>query len=364
MSKRAAVNVERAARAEKAVEVAVSPSQHALVYWVVRIAALWVLAGAFAKAFAGTPKELPAPILALEIDPFLVISAAVVVETTIAFFALFVPRIGWPPLAALLATFAVILVLHLRTGAATCGCFGGALPMPAWIVFAIDISLLVAVLIVVAQRRPWRVNRLAGIAAPLGFALGLALGWYSDARMRPLRPVEARSVVSRSVVAPPSPTRVPEVASVPERASAPWQLPDLIPDQVILRPISWVGRRLVDTELGRWTDVSAFPPDATLIIYYASCNHCADHLRELAEKQKADPASAPKYVLIQLPTPTAYTGRLFVNEVPNPALHVDMPAIIKAWVITPPWDVFIENGVVKRAERVKWSGEADATPAK
>ncbi|MFO0829360.1 MAG: hypothetical protein U0572_14580 [Phycisphaerales bacterium] len=356
----------------------------ALATWIVRLAALWVLAGATAKSLTGTPAELPAPILALDFDPFAVIIAAIVVETTIALVALVAPRLGWAPLAALLATFAIILVLHLRSGAESCGCFGGALPIPAWLVLAVDSSLLVATLAAARFLRPWRAARQAGLGALVGLVVGLALAWYADDRMRTLRPVESLAAAKTPAPqqsgakntapqqsAPPQaspPSAAPQQAAAQQATTAQtaapaataWRLPDAFPPQVILRPVQWIGKKLDETELGRWADTSKFPPDATIIIYYASCNHCADHLRELAAKKAADPASAPNYVLVQIPTPDAYAGRLFVDRVPDGALHVLLPKEIKAWVITPPWDVFVEGGVVKRAERVQWSGEPGA----
>jgi hypothetical protein len=318
---------------------------------ITRVAGLWVLGGACAKAFTGTPAELPAPILALDLDPFLVIVAAVVVETVVAALAIIVPRIGWAPLAALLALFIGILALHLGSGAESCGCFGGALAVPAWLVLLIDAALLSGVLI----SRPWRwrgsrIGAPSHAAAACGAAAlagALALGWVADRRLDSLRPVDAP---------PPTSAVDPPAGAAVDPAPPAWRMPSAIPEQVILRPLQWVGKRLAETELGRWTDTSTWPSDATVIIYYKSCNHCAAYLRQLAEQQQASPASSPKYVLAQLPTPAGYTGRLFVDRVPEGTL-VELPAAVKTWVITPPWSVFVKGGVVSGAERVKWSGE-------
>jgi len=76
-----------------------------------------------------------------------------------------------------------------------------------------------------------------------------------------------------------------------------------IPAQVLFRPSQWIGKPLAQTELGRWADTSLFSPDATFVIYYLSCNHCAVHLKDLAQKLPADPQHAPKYVIVELPTP-------------------------------------------------------------
>jgi hypothetical protein len=130
-----------------------------------------------------------------------------------------------------------------------------------------------------------------------------------------------------------------------------WRLPAEIPSTVVLRPPTWIGRPLEATELGRWTDTALFPRDATIVLYYASCSHCAEHLRELAALQAKDPSSAPTYVLVQLPTPKAYTGRLFVDTLPTAVLTVELPSVVPTWVMTPPWEVVVAGGVVRGASQ-------------
>lgn len=332
--------------------------------WIVRGAALWLLVGALAKAFTGTPSELPAPILNADLDPFVVIPAAVVIETFVAILALVLPRVGWLPLAAALALFSAILVAHMLSGAEHCGCFGGAFPVPAWLMLGVDASLAVVVVAagIVSRGATAAMLRSRGmLQTALGAGLvGLGLGWYADVRLRPLRPVETPAAMpSPSLGAAPTegaarpPLTVPILPTPQPKA---WSLPAQFPGEVILRPITWLNKPLAQTELGRWTDTSLFPPDAQLILYYESCNHCADHLRALAAKQEADPSAAPNYVLVQLPTPVAPGVRTYVDVVPK-GLHVHLPKEITRWVITPPWDVWTEGGVVKRAERIKWPGE-------
>ncbi len=324
----------------------------------VRVAALWLLAGALAKTFTGTPSELPSPILNSDLDPFLVIPTAVVIETAVAIVALLVPAIGWLPLAGALLTFTGILIVHVRGGAEHCGCFGGAFPIPAWVMLATDASLAIIVVAAAIAMRPWRRSSPLLPIVLGGGLLAVSLGWFADARLRPLRPVESRTVVTRPPVEPTQAERPPIVVPITPPPVAPeaWSLPAQFPGEVILRPITWLNKKLADTELGRWTDTSLFPPNAELVLYYESCSHCAAHLRELATRQDADPSQAPAYVLVQLPTPIGPNVKLHVDRLPK-GLHVELPKEITRWVITPPWDVFIEGGVVKRAERIKWPGE-------
>ena len=358
----------------------------------IRLAAAWLLVGGVAKALTGTPSELPVPILEWDFDPFVVIPAAILLEVLIGVAALARPKLGWIPVAATLALFSVILVLHIRAGGESCGCFGGAFPIPAPVMLAIDASLaIVAISAGIALARPSRGTASGGGAAnapasppaptrrqghPLagpvvGLALGLALAWYADARLRPLRPVvgggsaglasATASQAARRLEESLGGTRTPVTVPVlpigePAAAARPWSLPPnfpaQIPSEVILRPITWINKPLAATELGRWTDTSQFPPDALLILYYDSCSHCAEHLRDLAERQQADPKALPPIVLVQLPTPVGPGIRRFVDRVPE-GMHVHLPKEITRWVMTPPWDVWTEGRIVRRAERVR-----------
>ncbi len=315
----------------------------------VRLAGVWVLAGAVTKAFVGLPGDLPAPILAFDVDPILILVMAVGVETAVGLFAVLAPRRGWIPMSALLGLFALILGLHIRSGAESCGCFGGALPVPPVLMLAVDGGLLVGVLLTVLRGKPWRAQRSIGVSAILVLIAAGILAVSTQSRLEALQPKES---TKNPAVLPSSTLSTPLSLTTPVI----WKMPEEIPAQVLLRPSQWIGKPLAQTELGRWTDTSLFPPDATVVIYYLSCNHCAAHLKDLAQKQSADPQHAPKYVLVQLPTPSGYKGKIFVNELPT-GLRVELPSQVKTWVITPPWNVFLKDGLVVQVDRTKWAGE-------
>ena len=323
----------------------------------VRLAAVWLLAGALTKTFTGLPGDLPSPILQLDIDPLLVIVVAVAVESFVALLALFSPRLAAIPLAILLALFETILALHLSGGSENCGCFGGALPIPAWVMLAVDGSLLVIVIAAVVERfratQKSTPARRASLACCAFALISIALAMTAHTRLNTLQPREAvkgEAVKGEAVNAQTAKARTSDF-TMPSPPPAPWKMPREFPQQVLLRPLQWIGKPLDATELGRWTDTSTFPPECTLLIYYLSCSHCAAHLKELASQQAANPSNSPAYVLVQLPTPAGYTGRLFVHEVPT-GIHVELPSQVKAWVITPPWDVFVSGGRVVRAQSV------------
>ncbi len=320
--------------------------------WGVRLAALWVLAGSLAKSFTGLPGDLPSPVLQLDVDPLFILALAVAVESFIAFCALRWPRRGAVPLALLLALFEWVLILHARSGAESCGCFGGALPIPASVMIAID-GVLLLVTLAGAVRLPRLAPVTRGALTLAAIALvSTTLALAASSRLSAYQPREA----AKSPTTPRAHTLTPAIVpALPPSPPAPWALPAEFPAQVLLRPLQWIGKPLAETELGRWTDTAVFPSDCTLLIYYLSCNHCAAHLKELAQAQAANPSASPSYVLVQLPTPAGYTGRLFVHDVPT-GLRVELPSKVKAWVITPPWDVVVSGARVVRAHSVPRGG--------
>jgi hypothetical protein len=312
------------------------------------MAGAWIALGGILKTASGLPSDLPVPILALDLDPLLVLTLAAAVELLVGTLAIVAPRLGWLPTAGLLGLFIAILAGHWWQGGESCGCFGTAVALPPWVMLAVDALLLGGTLAAVRSQRCLSkttglsktglstLDAPAKLALGLGLALAVTAAFLTDRRLAALRPVETLA------------------GATPARA---WSMPAALPEQVILRPSQWIGRPLADTEFGRWVDVSGFPADGRMILYYESCNHCADHLRELAAAQAADPADATNYLLAQMPTPKGYTGRLHVDRVPKAAAHVVLPELAKGYVITPPWDVFLAGGRVVRAERVKRSGE-------
>lgn len=318
-------------------------------WWPVRVAGGWIALGGALKALSGLPSDLPTPILALDLDPITVLTVAAPVELLVGTVALLAPRLGWIPASGLLGLFLMILAGHWWQGGGDCGCFGTAVALPPWLMMALDAALLVGLALAVRSRPAGQPHPAFGpgtkLALGTGLTLAIAAAFLTDRRLADLRPVE-------SVAAVPMPDLT--AAAAPPKA---WAMPSEIPEQVLLRPSQWIGKPLAETEFGRWVDASALPAKGRMIIYYESCNHCADHLRELAEAQEAATDGGESYILAQLPTPKGYTGRLHVKRVPNAAAHLLLPDAVKAYVITPPWDVFLEDGRVVRAERVKWGGE-------
>jgi hypothetical protein len=119
---------------------------------VVRLAGMWILAGALAKLFLGTPKDLPE--LVRRLSPFgldLTFHLVIGVELSIVCLAWILPRLAWPVVLLLFGFFDFILVSQLRAGAESCGCFGASIHVSPKIMLCVDSALLLALL----WTRPW-----------------------------------------------------------------------------------------------------------------------------------------------------------------------------------------------------------------
>ena len=159
----------------------------------VRIAGLWVFAGALTKTFVGLPGDFPSPILLLDFDPLKVLVIAVAVETAVGLLAILAPRRGWIPLAALLCMFAAVLALHMRSGAESCGCFGGALLIPPSLMLGIDAALLVGVLATALRGRPWQPQRAFALIAVGTLFTTTLLAVSTQLRLEKFQPKESSS---------------------------------------------------------------------------------------------------------------------------------------------------------------------------
>ena len=195
----------------------------------VRLAALWLLAGAASKAVSGMPTDLPWIFQSSDrLDPQIVLTVGVFVEIAVAVLALAAPAVGRIPLAALLALFAAILVHHMASTDASCGCFGGAnIPAPAMLLADLAFLGLTAWTMRAPMQRPTAV-RLAttSIAALL---LALAAAWFADGRI-------TRALGGESAVTDGGGGSAAPGASSATSAPPPWSLPTTIPEQVLLRP--------------------------------------------------------------------------------------------------------------------------------
>jgi hypothetical protein len=283
----------------------------------VRAAALWVLAVTTVKLFWGSANDLPPFIRDHFFGPELNFNLSIAVELSCALVALYRPRAGFLPLSALMSVFIGVLVYLLTLGAKSCGCFGGAIAFPPWAMLAVDGALFGAMLLsrplgaIEAKRVNYSVVAAAVIVA-------WAAPWLA--------------VESATPFTPPA-----------DAAQGPWTLPAKLPRHVVLKPDTWVGKSIHEVELARWLDTRAANTDATWILYSPQCEHCAAYLRRLANGYAADPEL---YVFVRLSQTDDESKRL-VDLMP-PGEEVFLPPQIQ-WVITPPWELVLEGGMVRSA---------------
>lgn len=287
---------------------------------VVRAAGAWLLVGAIAKLFLGTPKDLPQ--LVHDLTPFdidLTFRLVIGVELVIVCTAFLKPKLAWPVLVALFVFFDFVLASQLAAGAESCGCFGASIKVSPYLMLAIDTVLLVAMLVT----QPWSRIRRPGVSIPIVgacAALLFALPWIV------IRGAELPTAAAG--------TNASGTAAAPVKAR--W---------ITLKPDKWVGKSIFDIpELVSMTDADKLPIDGKLILWRQSCDHCKAHLARLAS---SDDGTKP-IVLLQIRDDLASTP--LVDLMPNG------PNVVKIqfpdnqdFMIQTPWEIDVENGNVTKA---------------
>lgn len=232
----------------------------------VRLAGLWMLAGALSKLFLGNPMELPEPIRDVLFGPELNFRLAIAVELALGTLTLLLPRIAWPFLTAVIAVFLGLLVKLWIDGAEDCGCFGSRWPIPPWGMIAIDGALLVAML----SLRPW-----SAIAAAAGTRSRL-ITWVLVAAIGAAAPfLLIRKGPEQRPYVPTDGGPPLEAWSLPPRSEwPPWRL---------FQTNEWKGKTLFETDLYTWYDLTLLPTDNVDYIFWRNtCTHCLDHFQRMA----------------------------------------------------------------------------------
>ena len=304
---------------------------------IVRLAALWVLAGACYKLFSGSPNDLPPIVREFFLGPDLTFRLAIAIELSIALTALVVPRVGWALLVAQFAVFLAILVQLMLSGVSSCGCFGSKVTISPRTMFTIDTICLLAIL----ASKPWRIpkrDREPSLLIPL---VGTALAF--------LAPFVYIESASNAVVA----QRDAETGA--------WKPLEGIEKKryAELYPSTWVGKDIHDTELAAYMDVDAQVTDGTWILYRVSCDHCATYLRHLYES--FDPAEGRFCTYVRLSEEGDEEARVVNPDHLAYGMEAVLPEL--AWVVTTPWRLELEGGVVKEAVDESEFDEAAAAEA-
>jgi hypothetical protein len=275
---------------------------------VVRLAGTWILAGAVAKLFLGTPMDLP-PVVR-RMTPFgldLTFHLVIGVELAMVCLAWIRPKLAWPLVLALFLFFDFVLTTQLSAGADSCGCFGSKIKVPPWLMLSVDSALVLSML----ASRPWSsIRRPGGSLAPLaaGIAVSFALPWL--------------------LIRPPP--------SAPGAPASGW---------ITLNPEKWVNKSIFDIqELTRWVPAEMLPTDGKVVLWRQGCEHCAAHLRLMASH---DDPSVP-ILLLQI-RDDLKDGRA-VDLMPEGAhvTHAEFPENQQVALQTP-WELRVSGGVVTAA---------------
>jgi hypothetical protein len=291
--------------------------------------ALWVLLGAVFKLFWGTPALLPKPVIEtgdrFGLDLGLTYKLAIGLELAIVAVALLRPRLGWWALAALMVVFDLVLAAQIAAGESQCGCFGSSFSPSPQVMLAIDTTLLVLLL----ATRPWSAApRGLPLVAPAALgALGLALPWFFDRELQ------------SSVTVDGEPVEVAKDA------------------YVVLELEKWVGKDIWDTPLGQAPlsasiDVNALALDGLWVFWRATCEHCAQHLAALKQKEQGQRL----LVLVQLEEKNDSLATQVVHEFPdgNFVQHARLPATIQ-YVLQTPGELLLEGGRIVAAREAATS---------
>jgi hypothetical protein len=298
-----------------------TPGQQRLSYATIVLAAGWVLTGAVFKLFWGTPALLPEVVRDLPLELGLTYRLAIGIELAVVAVALLKPRWGWVLLAGQYVAFELVLATQIAAGETNCGCFGSGFSVSPVVMAAIDGVLLAALL----ATRPWaRLGRGAPALVPVGVAaLVFALPWFFD-----------REVKQGEIVANGQPVE------------GSWIELDLE---------KWVGQDIWETPLGKppldqYLDVNALPLDGLWIFWRATCDHCAEHLADLAVNERGERL----LTLIQIEERHDTLANRVVHVLPdgNFVQSARLPASI-SYLITTPGELELEGGkVIAGAEGV------------
>ncbi len=282
----------------------------------IRLAALWVLAGALFKLIAGTPADLPPVLHELPIGVDLFFKLAIGIELVLVCMALLRPKLAWLPLVGLFLVFDAILAMSL--GEESCGCFGASIPIPPATMMGIDTLLLLAIIF----SRPWN-SEAKGIGpAPLLPVLGLVLLIFPY------------FYVGDNTINP------KEDGSGPELDGKRY---------VILDVESWKDQMIYETEFAALfpAEIETLPTDGLFVFWRWDCDHCAKHFIDLVN---TDDRSQP-FVFVRLKKDTDNDENKAVSAMPTGGhvTHLELPAGPQ-YVIETPAEFVLEGGTVVRAE--------------
>lgn len=300
----------------------------------VRVAALWVAVGALFKLFAGSPNDLPPVVQEFFLGKDITFRLAIAAELLLLTTALLRPKAAWPWMVALYGVFLYVLLRlvlqvmgdqELSFGAAafssdaSCGCFGSKIEVAPGVMMVVDGLVLILLLV----SRPWRgrLGEVGPVWLPTGLALvALVVPWL-------VRSGEEAAQVK---------TDETGVAKVEEARFV----------EIPVR--TWDGMCLYDVPfLQKFVpELDTLPIDGTYVFYRETCDHCAEHIAELAAN---DDMSRP-FVFLRIPEEGVTDANRQVTLFPEGG-HVTMVSLPEGteYVLTTPADFQADGCIISAA---------------
>jgi len=290
------------------------------------LGALWLAVGAFYKLFAGNPGDLPKPFFAwfdwMGSKDMLFIMA-IATELVVIVLALFRPKLGWIALLGVYLMFEAILAPLIASGAESCGCMGGTITIKPIVMASIDAVIIIGLI----ASRPWKA-----------------------AGMQPVAPTAIVGLLAVAAIVAPV-LKFKDVGKVPtqeERDAAAERGEEVAaPKFVTLTPPEWIGQSVYDSPLAAVLGEEIFnlPGEGTWVFWRWTCDHCADHLAELA----AAPA-IEEIILIRVKEKTDNDENVAVTVLPQGAhvYHAELSDQTE-WVLSTPADMKLKGDIILEA---------------
>lgn len=354
------------------------PKREIIALDMIRLAALWVAAGALYKLFSGAPQDLPPMVqefkqLSIE-NTF---RGAIAVELCVVTLAFFRPRAAWILLVGMFAVFGYVLWPLVQGGAESCGCFGSSVTIPPLYMMLIDGVFAVGIL----ATQPWSaipkkpfypllmlpvlglsiwapfgsgIIRISEVTAPPRPQV-VQTGGASEEEETGQEAPAAEEVQEESGATEPQagdPGEPGEAAGLAgggeEVVSYGWRLPDPLPSFHVFEIEEWQDQMLFDLDLYAFVDVEQIPDTCHVVFYRQTCEHCAEHLEELA----LDPPAVP-LVLVKLPDKKDSEANKVTHVLPPSDAEFDLPVLDRGYMMQTPVVMDVEGYMVTRVQSLK-----------
>lgn len=320
---------------------------------------LWILSGVAMKLQAGTASNLPSNFVNLakhlEWGPE-AMNAMLYTLIGLEIFAILVmvliKRLARPMAIFMLASFVVILLAEIARNAESCGCFGGTISIPPWVMLIADALLLLGVLLFRPPAAEGQAN-IAGtaIALPAALIAGLIASFVIGSALHP----QQRDV-----------TPDPTTPATPDDGERSQEIPDesvstdptVNPSPKSVRN-NWYPQRLASWPGTPWRELEVFQfmprwPNGLdegtvyVVFYSRTCTHCENMFWDDLTR----PLGAP-VIAIEIPASRTTLTASDAWDMPeaDPSVTFANLPIGPDWTLmTPPLSLRIEDGVVTCAE--------------